>query len=73
MKQIVNHLSALTILTFFLPMYKINLFLTIWKERREKKQIDQKKKDRNNEQGKKLFFGERKFGETNYFTEERPS
>ena len=40
---------------------------------REKEQIDQKKKDWNNEQGKKIIFGERKLCETNYFTEERPS
>ena len=40
---------------------------------REKEQIDQKKKDRNNEQGKKLFFAERKLCETIYFTEERPN
>ena len=42
---------------------------------REKEQIDQKKKDRNNEQGKKIifFFGERKLCETNYFIEEHPN
>ena len=35
---------------------------------------EKEKKDRNNEQGeKKIFFGERKLCETNYFTEERPS
>ena len=59
MKQIVNHLYVLTILTFSLPINKIILFLTIWKEVREKEQIDQKKKDRNNEQGENNnFWGE---------------
>ena len=39
---------------------------------REKEQIDQKKKDRNNEQGKKIIFWG-KLCETIYFTEERPN
>ena len=43
MKQIVNHLSALTTLNFSLPINKI-IFLTLWKEMREKDQIDQKKR-----------------------------
>ena len=40
MKQIVNHLSALTILTFSLAMNKIFLFSAIWTGMREKEQID---------------------------------
>ena len=51
MKQIVNHLSALTILTF--TNERKHFIFNNFKEMREKEQIDQKKKDRNNEQGEK--------------------
>ena len=70
MKQIVNHLSYLTILTIFLPTNKIIFLSTFCQETREKEKFDLKK-DRNNEQENML--GERKLCETSYFTEERQS
>ena len=54
-------------------MNKIILILTIWKEMREKAQIDQKKRIEIMSMEKKLIFGERKLCETIYFTEERPT
>ena len=55
MKQIENHLSALTILIFSLAMNKIIFSFNKSEKMREKEQIDQKK-DRNNEQGEKNIF-----------------